>query len=710
MQNREILNIILTVQVLTLVTVALNIYLARQIFGFVFLSFIPGFLLLKVFKANALSLLKTALYSVGLSLAFLMFFGLLLNTLLPILGISTPLSTASIVVSVSSVTLVLSGILYRKSEPENQPEIPNPQRFKQWMPASFLLAGILILTVLGAELANFFNNTLILMVLVGVISVFVIGTFSKRFFPPKTYPLALFAVAFFLLLGTSLISNYIIGVDIQFETYFAQLTSINSIWNWTIPQAYNGMLSVTILPTIFSKFMNFDVTWIFKVAYPLIYALVPVTLFLAYRKQTNPKVAFLAVFLFMSMDTFYLQMLGLARQMIAEVFFALMILLLVEEKLSITKKRVLFMVFGVGLIVSHYSLAYLFVLYIAVTLLFSRLFRRPGDNSAAVINPVVGAGFIGVTLAWNLLVTPASFNSLVTFVTYVANQIQSLAPSPGVGGLMPTYLSPIHEVSKYLFLLLQGLIIVGFFGLLIRRKKSKFSPEYAAMCIASLSLLIVSMLVPSFATAGLNVTRFYHLALFFLAPLCITGVTFALGLAAKIKLKIFPSNVKPKRTISRNLKKTWLFLATILLVAFFLFQVGFIYEINNDVPTSISLSKNRMGNWTSYLNQLYIKPQEISASGWFLAYYNNETLVFGDAATKYLVAYGLVPYQNFYIYTGDLQDSIYAQAYFYFDALNLQQNTVEGLYNQWNMSEFSFVLNETSKIYSNGASDIYYGK
>ena len=707
MQNKEILNAILTIQVVTLVAVIFNVFLARQVFGFVFLSLIPGYLLLKVFKANNLGRAKTAVFSVGLSLAFLMFFGLLLNTVLPLIGISTPLSTASIVVSVSSVTLVLLAVLYRRRE--NDADSPKPH-FKLWSPTSVLLISILPLTVLGAELANISNNTVVLMLLVGASALIAFCVFFKRIIPSTMYPLALFAIAFFLLIGTSLISNYIIGVDIQVEAYFAQLTAINSVWNWATPHAYNGMLSVTILPTIFSKFMNFDIIWIFKLAYPVIYALVPVSLYLAYRKQTSSIVAFLAVFLFMSMDTFYLQMLGLARQMIGELFFALMILLLVDDKLGITKKRVLFMVFGIGLIVSHYALAYIFVFYIIATLLFSRLFKRADDKSAAIINPITAGGFVGATLAWNLLVTPSSFNSLMTFINYVYGQIQSLAPSPGVAGLMPTYLSPLHEVSKYLFLLLQGLIIIGFVGLLIRRKTSRFNREYSAMCIASLAVLLMTMLIPSFATAGLNVTRFYHLALFFLAPLCITGATFVLGSAAKIKVKIFPPNMPTRRTISKNLKRAWLILATIALVSFFLFQTGFIYEVTSDVPTSISLSKNRMGNWTDYLNQLYIEPQEIGASRWFLAYGNNDLFVFGDAGSKYVVSYGLVPYQNFYVLAPGVQDSIYASTYFYFGALNTEQKKVEGLYAQWNMSEFSFVSNDTSKIFSNNATEIYYGR
>lgn len=707
MQNRDVLNGILIVQVATLVAVVFNVFPARQMLSFVFLSFIPGFLFLKVFKVNNLGFVKTVLLSVGVSLAFLMFFGLLLNTLHPILGFAEPLSTVYIVVSVSSITLALSAILY--SERETCTDSP-VTRFK-FSPAALLLLSIPFLTVFGAELANITNDTLVLMLLVAVTVVVVLCAFFKGLVPSKIYPLALFAIAFFLLFSTSLISNYLIGADVHLESYFAQLTSINSIWNWRIPYDYNGMLSVTILPTIYSKFMNFDINWVFKLVYPLIYALIPLALYFTYRKQTSSFVAFLAVFFFMSMDTFYLQMLGLAREMIGELFFALLILLLLEDKLSITKRRILFMIFSIAMIVSHYSLAYIFIFYLAITLLLSRTFKQTANKSVPVITPTIAIGFLATTFAWNLFVSPASFESLKLFVSSVSRQIHLLASAPGVGGLVPSYLSPLHEVSTYLFLLLQGLIVIGLIGLVLRQRGLCFSQEYAAMCVASFAVLLMTILIPSFA-AGLNETRFYHIALFFLAPLCITGGKFILSSAADLKAKAFSFNLKAKGTLSKRVKKAWLLLIVILLVTFFLFQVGFIYEITGDsTPTSISLSKDRTNDWKVYLNQLYIEPQEVVAAKWLSTYENNGSLVYGDSGAKYLISYGLIPYQNVYVLDPGIQNTLNSPAYFVFGKLNVVDNKIIG-YNgtEWNMNEFSFISNTANKIYSNGESDIYYGK
>jgi uncharacterized membrane protein len=706
LNSREILIVLLTVEFATIAAIGLNVFFARQVLSFVFLTFVPRYMLFRLLKAKDVGCLETALFSVGLSLIFLMFSGLLLNTLLPLFGYATPLSTTSIAVFVIAATLILTGAAFVRGEKASA--TPQPE-FRVTPIVAFFIA-LPFITIVGAELAAIFNSTILLMALTALIPVLVFFIFYRRALPQRSYPLVLFSIALFLLIGTSLISNYVIGTDVQTETYFAQLTSVNSFWNPAIQQPYNGMLSVTVLPTVMSKVMAFDISWIFKLVYPAIFAAVPIALYIAYRKQTSTVIAFLAVFFFMSIDTFFLQMLGLARQMIAEVFFGLLILLLVDKKLKVNKKRLLFFVFGAGLIVSHYSLGYILVFYIVLTLLLARFFKRPDNASKPVVTPLLAGGLIGLTLGWDLFVAPSAFKSLETFVTYVLEQVQAHAAAPGVGGLMPAYSTPLHDVSKYLFLLLQGLIVLGFLGLLVRRKSDRFNGEYAAMSIGSFTILLLTILVPSFGSAGLNVTRFYHVTLFFLAPLCITGPIFAIGTAAKIKNKVLPPH-KTGRTISRNLKKATIFVVTVLLVAFFLFQVGFIYEVASDsTPSSLALSKGRMQSWTLYLNQLYIDPPEVTAAQWLTAHANPQALVFADFGAKYVTSYGGVPYDTYHLLDPGLETWLSTSNYFLFGAWNLQHGKVEGMIQEWNMSDFDFVQTGADKIFSNGATDIYYGK
>ena len=80
-------------------SVALNIPVLRQVLSFIFLTFLPGWLIIYILRLNNLDLTTKIVLSVGLSVAFLMFLGLLVNSLLLALGYTKPLSTISLLIS-----------------------------------------------------------------------------------------------------------------------------------------------------------------------------------------------------------------------------------------------------------------------------------------------------------------------------------------------------------------------------------------------------------------------------------------------------------------------------------------------------------------------------------------------------------------------------------------------------------------------------------
>ncbi len=96
-------------------------------------------------------------------------------------------------------------------------------------------------------------------------------------------------IAITLLFQYSLISNYVQGADIKVEYYVSTLTQSSGFWNSTasftnlVYGRFYNMLSITVLPTIYSNILNMDITWVFKIVYPLIFALVPLALYLLWR-------------------------------------------------------------------------------------------------------------------------------------------------------------------------------------------------------------------------------------------------------------------------------------------------------------------------------------------------------------------------------------------------------------------------------------------
>src|SRR3989344_8879378 len=78
----------------------INFLYIRPILGFIFLITIPGLLLMLIFRIRSGGFWEDLVYTIGFSVAFIMFAGLLVNWDLPFLGITDkPLSLMPILIS-----------------------------------------------------------------------------------------------------------------------------------------------------------------------------------------------------------------------------------------------------------------------------------------------------------------------------------------------------------------------------------------------------------------------------------------------------------------------------------------------------------------------------------------------------------------------------------------------------------------------------------
>ena len=112
----------------------------------------------------------------------------------------------------------------------------------------------------------------------------------------------------------------------------------------------------------------------------MLFALVPLGIFIAVQKQTNDKIAFLSAFFVSLLFTFYSEMPSVARQEIAELFLVLLLVVTVDKYRSREeKKRVytLYGIFAVSLVVSHYSLAFIYLIYLVIAWLLLFLIDNP---------------------------------------------------------------------------------------------------------------------------------------------------------------------------------------------------------------------------------------------------------------------------------------------------------------------------------------------
>jgi uncharacterized membrane protein len=333
---------------------SINIPIISQLICFVYLTFIPGFLILRIFKIHQIGNVKSILYAVGLSIISIMFVGFTINLILPLSGIDKPISILPLLGVLTLYIIILSVLSYIRDKDFSSPDYIDTEELIS--PIFLFLCLIPFLAVFGSYFMNFYNSNLISMLLILLIAfVTILMVFNKV--PVKLYPFAIWIISISLLYDSSLVSTYIWGWDIQNEFFLANMVITNSYWNFNFPDAYNAMLSVVMLSPVYSIVTNIDLVQAFKIIYPLLFSFVPLGLYKLFKSQTNPKIAFLASFLFVSFYTFFIEMLALTREMIAELFLILILLVIFTDKIK-NNSRILFIIFGFGLVVSHYSLTY----------------------------------------------------------------------------------------------------------------------------------------------------------------------------------------------------------------------------------------------------------------------------------------------------------------------------------------------------------------
>lgn len=90
LKNRPFFIVILLLHVTLYAAILSNIPVFRSVVGFVYLLFVPGIVLLRLFKLKNIDITEKAVFSVGLSVAFLMILGLFLDLIAPLGGLSNP--------------------------------------------------------------------------------------------------------------------------------------------------------------------------------------------------------------------------------------------------------------------------------------------------------------------------------------------------------------------------------------------------------------------------------------------------------------------------------------------------------------------------------------------------------------------------------------------------------------------------------------------
>jgi uncharacterized membrane protein len=540
-----------------------------------------------------------------------------------------------------------------------------------------------------------------------VMAVFYLFGHSSRIAPTKYHLLIILVISLALIFHTSLISKYIMGEDIHIEVYVFRQTQIRGYWVSpgvgvdTDISRFESVLSITILPTVYSAVLDFGMETIFKILFPLALALVPLVLYRIYETQTNKTIAFLSVLFFMGSTPFFsMETVTLARQMIAELLMVLSIFLLFEKNIPTERKRILLTILGAGLILSHYALAYLYVFLVILSFMVLRKWRSKDVLSAALVLLL-----FSMTFGWYVYVSDAPLLKVSDDIKRIENNFMNDILRPAArSSQVATLISPpstiVSVINRIVSLATIFLIVIGVVALVLKGRKSDLDSKYRLMSLAALVIMIACVGIPNLA-GTFNFARFYGMATMFLAPFFVLG---GQTILTWTKRAISPLSTKISRLRSlTNSRMLGLQLISILLVASFLFNTGFVEHVTGVYPQSSALDKDekRMSKdisiRASYYGEVPVE-QDVISTKWLSKHLDERGTVFGALSSGTWYSYGLL--------SPDRQGSIYAfsgtQSGSY--AYLTYGNTVGGLLNN---TEMSPALTSSNKIYTDGASEIY---
>lgn len=687
--------------VIGLELLGLEIPLLRSIIGFTFLTLLPGILLIRLLRISNLNLSLKILFIVGFSISILMFTGFALNFVLPIFNISNPISFMPLFITINLIILLELFFIYvcdREFFYQEDTSIACSLSSKH-----LFFIALPIMSILGTHLMSNYNINTLLLLLILIISLIPVLSIEDRS-NQCIYPFMISMISISLLYHRTLISSHVSGFDVFNELYLVNNVIENAFWDISVPINCNSMLSVVMLPSIYSIILDIDTEWIFKIIYPLFLSLLPVGMFEAFSKLVSPKKAFLSCFFFISYFNFYFSSPG--RQWIAELFFILLIILMIDSRFSNEKRAISLIIFGSSLSISHYGMAYIYMICAITSLLlfiFLKYILMVNYKTFCLINNnklskdfKIEFSFIMFffifTLSWYLYTSNSSpFLSIVHIIDRIMDTIFADFLNPdaaqGLNIILTEKKSNLYNITKYFFLITQLFIIAGFLKICYDSKVINSNIEFKLFAFLNLVLCFAGISVP-YAASTLNAERLYLISLIVLAPFSVIG-----GL---LIFNLFIKNVYNKRPSD--------ILSTRLLALFFglylLFNSGWMYEVLGDSPSSISLDNS--------LDFPYFSDKEYLGAKWLFRLGNNDT-IYSDEYRRYLLDSFDYKRARPFLFVDEI-DLKYI--YIYLGNYNILENKVRmryvnGVNPFFEYVNYSNLILNRGRIYDNGGSRIY---
>lgn len=490
-----------------------------------------------------------------------------------------------------------------------------------------------------------------------------------------------------LVLQTTLLSPYLIGTDIHAEFYHTMQAALHG-WDSTAIHAY--ATSLTLVPMLAWLIEPEYLYVAYKFYIPLLFATVPVIAFYMFQSSFQGRVAFLGAVAIVAVPTFVIETVGMARQMLAMPFMAMVFYVVATGRITGRKWFVAAVICGALASTSHYSTGVIMCFMLAVAavamIAYNLIFKVHSSARATVLLCIVlvfvwWAYYYHVGQGTIVYQTYAKVAHLVPSIPQLSFLVDATIPTapPGAPAALPPtveaaagqYLDGyeygmrmalgygitrgpvVSQVFWALQYAMQLLVVGGIVYVLWHHRRLNVRPEYCALIAAAYAMLAICIVIPAFS-ALLNATRFYLFGIMILAPV---------GIYAAIKMLGSPTRF-----------------LILLLVPYWAFSSGLVFEaarIDNiatmHVPYSIALTNHRLdlgGSLTADdadVRQYIVEHETYPVHGDF---YTMEFMTDATPASNLIVTWAQMP----------LPEQNIGESYIFVRA----RNTVDDVWVLWN--------------------------
>lgn len=684
------------------ICIFLDIPILRQILGFTVFTIFPGIFILRILGLNDLDQIDKFVLSIGLSISFLMFFGLFISIALCYFGYNRPLSTIPVTIFFNIIILILAIIVYRKSKIKftiNYNYILKNLKKLNIKEINLLIFTflLLLLSILGTHIMNTTGNNFVLLLLFVLILLHIsISTIFRNHISDKVFPPLIFFIGLSLMFPFALRSNYIMGSDTHKEYAIFKNILNDGYWHIVTETNLDACLSISILPVLYQIILNINSEYLFKILCPVLFSLVPLIVYIIARKYIGNFYGFLSSIFFMTQKVF-LYVSANFRTSIAILFFALSVMILFHDKLNEYNKKILLLIFIISCIISHYSSTIIFF-FIMLSMwiclyIISRINKFLFSEKLIIVKIIKGEIillFFLLIFLWYGIITEKPFESVIYFSKVFIDLYLMLILEFKYCGYDIIVIEIKKDLpfvfSRYilrfdLIMIIIGLIISYtkyYYKIRYSKKKNKLQGIDKSFLIFSSICLSVPIAIKISGFSGYSYARSFFEVSVVLSPFFIIGCM----------------------TISRFLqvKKDYLIILIILILNLII-STSLIHQAYG-IPWAVTLN-NEGPEYGLY----YIHDYDSNSAKWLKSHAQENISVYSDWEPIRLQSWGINSpkyIKELIIYKKPIQSG-----YLYLRYYNIVNGKfLDNQLNEHNVSEYKEQLFVMNKIYSNMYSEI----